>query len=168
MIARIALPPALAFSALLASCAGAPEGAYPSLAIRDIERVSGTLAAPEPLPAPEPPAPATLLRLDDLTDQASAAHARFLEAAPAAGRLTQEAGAVGTEGWARGQVALADLQAIRSQAMIALADLDRLYVDAVTERGGGAVQPIATARDSVGAMIAEEDRVIATLAAGLR
>ena len=166
MIVRIALPPALAVSAMLASCAGAPEGAYPSLAIRDIERVSGTLAAPEPLPAPEPPA--TLLRLDDLTDQASAAHARFLEAAPAAGRLTQEAGAVGTEGWARGQVALADLQAIRSQAMIALADLDRLYVDAVTASGGGAVQPIATARDSVGAMVAEEDRVIATLAAGLR
>jgi len=167
MTLRIRLLLALALPAGLASCASAPEGAYPSLAIRDIERVSGTLAPPDPPPAPEPLAPATLQRLDSLTGLASEAHAQFLAAAPGTRQIAQNTGAIGSESWARAQVALADLQAVRSQAMIALADLDRLYVDAMTG-GTDAVQPIAAARDSVIEMVAEEDRVIAALAGSLR
>lgn len=148
---------------LLAGCATPPEGEYPSLAIRDVERVAGTLAAPEP-PPPAPPLPATLDRLDALLDQASAAHARFLAAAPRArGTIGAAAGAAaGSENWARAQVALAGLEGARSQAMIALADLDRLYVDAAV--AGESLQRISAARESVTAMVEEEDRLIASLA----
>jgi hypothetical protein len=162
--------PALAFLAgpLLAGCAGATQADYPSLAIRDVERVAGTLA-PAAAPAPPPaPASATLNEAGELRARASEIHARFLAAAPEArSRVGAARGAEpGAESWARAQVALAGLEAIRSQAMVPMADLDRLHVDAATQ--GQETVTIAAARDEVAALIAEEDRLIASLQAGLR
>ena len=45
--------------------------------------------------------------------------------------------------------------------MIALADLDRLYVDAAT--GGSELAQIADVRDAIAALVEEEDRQIARL-----
>lgn len=150
----------------LAACASAP-GGYPSLAIRDAERVTGTIAAPEPYVPPPTPAP-VLDRLTQLTGEAASAHAAFLSKAPSArSTVTAARGAsAGSENWAQAQVALAGLEAARSQAMVALADLDRLYVDAAVE--ATELEPIAEAREDVIEMVAAEDAVIAELAAVLR
>lgn len=153
---------------LAAGCARAPEGAYPSLAIRDVERVAGTLVPPAPPAPPAPPTPATLDRLGALTAQAQAANARFLAAAPAA-RRTVGAGAnaaVGSEAWAQAQVALAGLETVRSEAMIALADLDRIYVDAAI--ASVALGRIEADRAAVTAMVDEQNALIAALQAAMR
>jgi hypothetical protein len=160
---------ALALSAalLLAGCAGGPSADYPSLDIRDVERVRGTLAPPPGPPPPAPMSPAALSELGDLRAAVAEIHARFLAAAPEAqGTVRAAAGApVGAERWARAQVALAGLEAIRSEAMVPLADIDRLYVDAATS--GGATAEIDAARAEATALLAEEDRLIASLLASL-
>ncbi|WP_120078040.1 hypothetical protein [Aurantiacibacter odishensis] len=154
------LLPVSAF-ALLAACAS-PEGDYPSLAIRDVERVSGSL---EVEPAPPPPAPpaTTLASLDELAASARAAHQRFLSAEPDARAVTAfAAGAArGTEAWARAQVAIANLEAQRSQTMIALADLDRIYVDAATS--AFATESIFDVRSEIDALVEQQDATIRSL-----
>jgi len=160
---------ALVLGGAVAGCAGAPSSDYPSLAIRDVERATGTLAPPPaPPPPPAPLAPEAAEELGRLQAQAAQAHARFLAAAPGArGTVSAAAGAdPGAESWARAQVALAGLEAIRSQAMVPMADLDRLFVDTATS--GGTLEPIAGVREEVAALIEEEDALIASLAAGLR
>ena len=148
--------------AVLAACA-APQGDYPSLAIRDAERVSGTMeVAPPPPPPPAQPA-ATLATIEQLLADARAAHAEFLAATPAARASAQAASgsARGSDSWGRAQVAIADLEARRSNAMIALADLDRLYVNAAASAED--ITPIAVARDEIGALVDEQDSVIDSL-----
>lgn len=164
---RSALPLA-AFGVALCGCAGA-SGEYPSLAIRDAERVAGTLEPVAPAPyVPPPTPPATIDRLDALAADASAAHRAFLSEAPGArGAIEATRGSdAGAESWARAQVALAGLQAARSRAMIALADLDRLMVDAALE--GGALERIVATRDTVTAQVREQDAAIDAMARGLR
>ena len=148
---------------LLAGCTSVPQDAYPSLAIRDVERVTGTLAPP-PVYVPPPPPAAALDQLDALLLQARTAHDRFVERAPELAGTVQASGgaSVGSEGWARSHVALAELETLRSQAMIVLADLDRIYVDAATQ--GQSLERVAAAREQVLAMVEEEDRRIESVA----
>lgn len=154
---------ALAITALtLAGCAGS--GRYPSLAIRDAERATGTLqpAEPDPYVPPATP-PETLDRISRLTADAQAAHQAFLAAAEK-GRATIAAGrgaAEGTDRWSRAQIALADLEASRSQTMIALAELDRLDVDA--ELAGGELEQISAASDEVNKLVESESQTIDSL-----
>ncbi|MXP41480.1 hypothetical protein GRI75_07465 [Altererythrobacter soli] len=163
MLPRSFAPLALAG---LAACS-TPSGEYPSLAIRDAERVSGTIPAPAPFVPSATPAP-VLDRLAGLTRDAASAHAAFQNQAPAARRTVSAArgAGVGSENWAQAQVALAGLEAARSQAMIALADLDRIYVDAAVE--GTELERIAAARQRVADMVEAESALIAELAAALR
>jgi hypothetical protein len=156
----------LAMCALLAGCATADDGEYPSLAIRDAERVSGTLPPPAPyVPPPTPPAVAD--RLTQLTSEAVSAQRTFEAAAPRARAAVNAArgDAVGSEDWALAQVALAGLESARSRAMIALADLDRLYVDAATE--GGELTRIAATRDQVIAQVEQQNATISGLLGAL-
>jgi hypothetical protein len=165
---------------LLAGCA-ADYSTYPSLARRPAERagnlaepasggaperVSGTsdvvAAAPTPLPPAPPPSPDLIARLGQLSDQAQAAHNEFSSRRGEAQRLVSGAGgAVGGEGWAQASVALAGLETTRSQAMIALADLDELY--AAESIAGSDVTAIGATRDRVIGWIGEEDQVLAEL-----
>jgi hypothetical protein len=144
---------------LLAGCAST--GRYPSLAVRDAERATGTMqpAEPEPYVPPATP-PETLDRINRLTADAQATHQAFL-AAVEKGRGTIAAGRGGAEGSdarSRAEIALADLAASRSQTMIALAELDRLYVDA--ELAGGELERIAAARDEVNTLVESESQTI--------
>ena len=157
----------------IAGCAS-PAGDYPSLAIREAERATGTMAvpaSPPPPPAPSPPAPGPApgmsAELAALADAAAQAHRAFLAAAPAATRTIEAARSAGTgsEPWARAQVALAGLTSARSRTMMPLADLDRLYVAAAVE--GGALAPISAIRDPVEAQVAEQSRIIERLSAVL-
>ena len=152
-------------AALLAGCAS-DAGDYPSLARRPVERISGTapVVAPEPVPNPPPPlSPELAARLAQLGNQVVAAHARFTETEPRARRLTAAAGgaAVASESWAVATVALAQLESARSEAMIALADLDALY--AAARIAGDEAVLIGETRTRVLAVIASEDAVLAEL-----
>jgi hypothetical protein len=159
--------PALLLVPFAAACA-TPEGEYPSLAIRDAERIGGSFepVAPEPYVPPATSA-AVLGRLGELTGEAASAHRAFLAEAPGVRSAVNSArsGGIGSEAWARAQVALAGLQASRSRAVIALADIDRIYVDAATE--GGEIERIATARDAVAGQVEEQNRVIDSLIGSL-
>ncbi|KLI64035.1 hypothetical protein AAV99_06685 [Aurantiacibacter marinus] len=155
-------------SATLAACAS-PAEEYPSLAIRDSERLTGSMAAAEPQPyIPPPPSASALDQVEQLAATARAAHAAFLAAAPAARRLAGTAGAgrVGSEAWALAQVAIADLETRRSLTMIALADLDRIYVD--TSSAGEAIAPVAQIQTQIAAMVEQENAIIAELLAATR
>ena len=162
MTARRLFP--LALTMLLAACA--TPSAYPSLAIRDAERVKGAFGPPDtgtPAPVVAPPAPSAELtaRLAQLQDQAQAAHREFVSAVPAAERLANGAGAVGSDSWASAQVALADLDSSRSKAAVALSELDILFIDATIDATRR--EAIGAARDSVVALVGQEDAVLARL-----
>lgn len=155
----------------LSACASA-SATYPSLARRDVERVSGSAlpVPPEPsVPAvPAPPSEELSARLAQLVEQARAAHARFDARRERTARLVA-AGAgtsIASEAWAVASVALADLESARSETMVALAELDQLHAaDRVSnynaESGDGVA--IAASRDRVLGWIGEEDQVLAAL-----
>ena len=164
---------ALAATALvlsLSACA-TPEGAFPSLARRDAERVAGTIDAPTVTPAaPSPDAadPALSNRLDRIEASARTGHARFLARESRARQLVGAArgAAIASESWSVATVAVAELEAARSQVMIALADLDSLYT---AERvAGGDAAAIQSVRERVTTLVMQEDAVLAVLGNTLR
>jgi hypothetical protein len=169
-------PLSLGLAALLLSgCVSGRDDRFPSLAIRPAERVSGSA---EPVEA-APPRPTTVpaateSALDRLRREALEAHQRFEGQRGRAATLTASArgAAVASESWSVAQVALADLEATRSQAMIALADLDRLYIAAwagAAMTGGSAeLDAVGAARDEVTRRIGEEDAALAGLRSRLR
>lgn len=156
----------VALAALIGGCATGAADDYPSLAIRDAERWTGTIAA-EPYVPPPPPS-ASVNEAGALADAARAAHGRFLAALPGVrSRVNAARGSgVGSEAWSVAQVAVADLEAHRSAAMIALADLDRIYVSVATE--GQETAPVADPRAAIEALVAEENAAIEGLLAALR
>ncbi len=151
--------------AALAGCASTGDR-YPSLSIRDAERVEGefTVARPAPVVIPPPPLPAdTAGRLTQLRAQANSAHQKFLAAVPGARRAVTAARGAGVtdDRWAGAQVALADLDSARSEAAIALGDLDLMFADAAIEQAQR--DEIVQTRAEVTALLAEEDRLLAEL-----
>ena len=142
---------------------------YPSLAIRDVERAAGTMRPAEQPPyiAPAPPA-AVLDRLDQLAADAANAHRAFLAEAPRARSAVAAARGAGpgTDSWALAEVAVAELESSRSRSMIALADLDRIYVDSAVE--GTELTRIATARDRVATLVDEQNATIEQMLGDLR
>lgn len=150
---------------LLAACANASPSRYPSLAIRDFERVKGSATPADPVPAPPPPPAiqpdeALSSRLRKLQAQAEEAHGSFMAAAPRArAAASAAAGAArGSDRWATAEVALSNLESTRARAMVALADLDALTVSARLE--GGAVDAIDATHAAVSDLLAQEDRII--------
>ena len=148
------------------ACATAP-GDYPSLAIREAERVSGTLQPAQPY-VPPPVPQATLADAASLVAQARAAHAAYgsrlsgVRSTVSAARGAE----FGSERWAVASVAVTQLETERSRAMIALAELDRLHVAAATE--GGAVDELAAAQAEVARIVAEQTAGIDELLAALQ
>lgn len=121
-------------------------------------------STPEPESAPAPLASTELLaRLAQLREQATNAHAEFVAAAPKADMLAARAlGAeIGSDAWADAQVALGELDSARSTAALALGDLDLLFADATLAKESQA--EIAATRESVLALLSEEDRTLAEL-----
>ncbi|WP_240530072.1 hypothetical protein [Novosphingobium sp. PC22D] len=176
-MARLVLRPIAALVPALALSACASNGNYPSLALRDAERISGTArpAAPTATPAPElPPASADLLtRINDLLATARKAHAVFENKRGSTNRAVGAArgASSASDSWVSAQVALADLQAARSPVVTVLAELDGLYVDArdaAPATVSPSAQAIVDARDSVDALVAEENSTIEALGRQLR
>jgi Meckel syndrome type 1 protein len=155
----------LLLTAALSGC-GSNAG-YPSLARRPAERITGSSAvitpAPVPVVAEIPVDLAVQSKLARLREMASTAHARFNSAVPGATRLVSAAqgAAVASESWSVASIALATLESRRSDAMIALSELDSLYARERVDGGDGLT--IATVRDQVAAWVADEDAALAQL-----
>lgn len=148
---------------LVAGCATA-SGDYPSLAQREAERVAGTFDPAPTAPtvvAPVAPSADLAARLAQLIGSAETFDRQFRAATPAAERASRSAGATGSDSWASAQVALAELDSLRSQAAVSLADLDALWVEATID--GAARDAVGSARDTVQSLVAEEDTVLARL-----
>lgn len=149
----------------LAGCASSSAD-YPSLAIRDAERASGSLDAPSvdtPAPVPAPLAASVVEQIARLEAEARSAHGAFLDASPAARQSAQRAGgaAITSNAWADAQVSLGNLDSIRSRTAIALGDLDLLFVDATL--GFEQREAIGVARAKVVELVREEDRILSEL-----
>ena len=149
---------------LLAGCAS-DSNQYPSLARRPVERLTAsfdTPPAPVEVVRPAPPAAVTG-KLGSFISAAQAADAKFSSREPRA-RSAVSAGAgakIGSESWATATVAVAELEAARAEAMVALSDLDRLFNE--TAVNDEEPREIGAARDKVIALIARQDRVLAEL-----
>ncbi|MEZ5680041.1 MAG: hypothetical protein R3E14_01970 [Erythrobacter sp.] len=164
--------PAL-LATLLAGCSSTGTEGYPSLAIRDVERVEGSF---EPVSTQRLDVPAVEVdltggmeaRLAALVGQASEAHGQFKAAQPEAERIVAAAGdaAIGSDSWAAAQVALADLDSARSIAAIALGDLD--IIQGAAEVQAEDTSAIDAAREQVVTLISEEDAVLVRLRARIR
>lgn len=157
----------------LAACATPGADTYPSLAIRDVERAKGEF---EPVAAEQLDVPPVEVdagadpaeRLGGLVAQARQAHAAFMKALPVAERQVAAArgAAVASDAWATAQVALADLDSDRSDATIALGELDILYTAATVQAQDATA--IEAARSQVVALIGEEDSALERLRAQVR
>lgn len=153
----------------LAACAADQDG-FPSLERRPAERVSGTAvpiaAATEEVPVP--PTPEVSGRLGSIENAALNADAKFKARTPETRRLVNAGAgaAVASEGWSVATAALAALEGARSEAMIALADLDAMYAAERVAGGDGAA--IAASRDRVLLLIGEEDAVLIALRERMR
>jgi hypothetical protein len=167
--ASVSLVP-LALVLLLGACASAKD--YPSLARRPVERMTGSseVVAPEATPRPLAPlSPELTTRLAQLVDQARGADQRFAARRDGATRLISagSGAAPGSDGWSAASIALGELESARSDAMVALTELDDLYTNesiAAAETGDhGKVATIADARDQVTALVSAEDGVLAQL-----
>jgi len=187
----------LAALVFLSACAS--RGEFPSLASRPAERAleaapasSGALTIPAATPTritgsatPAPAAPDAAVsqqvvssdlaeRLRVLGESARAAHERFVGKRARAGQLVAAASgaAVASEAWAVATVAVADLESARSDAMVSLGELDRIYARTRIDGGegidGGDGGAIAAVRDQVTAWVADEDAVLAELGARLK
>lgn len=153
----------IAAATAMAGC-GKNGGEYPSLSIRPVERATGSFApvVPEPF-VPTPLEAESLQRIEDLHAAANATHARFTAAANNARSQVNAArgAAVGSDRWSVAQIALANLESIRSEGMIPLAELDRIYVTAQTE--GQELAQVEAARADVNTKLESEDRIISEL-----
>lgn len=160
----------LALILALGACAGGDKTRYPSLQMRDVERISGKAEAVQPNAAPEIPVqPSADLsqRLSQLVGRAQQAHRGFVNDIPATRQAVagSEGAEVASEGWSVAQASLSSLDAARNPAIIALADLDVLYVQSELEVG--AADAVAAARDEVQALVSEEDSMIGELSSRL-
>lgn len=174
MIRATARPIGALLPALLL-CACAASGDYPSLAIRNAERVQGSAtpaAGTTEAPPSLPPASADLTtRIASLLGTARKAHAGFQSRQAATERAVSGAGGIATPAWSTAQVALSGLQTERSGVLTALAELDRLYADARLanpEQVSPSAAAIAEARDQVQEWAQSEDATISRLDSRLR
>jgi hypothetical protein len=111
---------------LVAATAGcAPEGTFPSLAMRPEERLV-TVGEPR-RPRVDPVSdPALRGRTNALLVQGRGGMRDFEASEPAAERATRNPGAYGSESWVSAQQQLSRLEAARAATASALAELDRL------------------------------------------
>lgn len=157
---------ALCLTALLLSACAGSDKTYPSLAIRDAERVAGQFEPVAPADPPVPPV-ASAQEVAGIVAEATEAHRRFTANEPGAQRLVNAARGSSRESNARSAalVALADLTSLRGQTVIALASLDDLATEAETTFAP--TQEIRAAQNRVTQLVSEQDATIDSLGATL-
>ena len=116
---------ALLLAPLAAACA--PEGDFPSLALRPGERDVST-EAPVRAPIVVPGDPELRERVASLAAQAAAGDRGFDAELAASAPVVLSAGAPQSESWVQGQLALSRIEASRAATTSALAELEALRV----------------------------------------
>jgi hypothetical protein len=139
---------------------------YPSLAIRDFERVQGTFAVSGEDVGIEPPAPASEASIKEAAEMVSlarSAHQSFIGLMPDVERQLGAARGLGPDDdeWAKGQLAYAELTTKRSELAVVLGNLDLMFADA--SRSYQELAEIEEAREVVQQLVAEEDLVLGKL-----
>lgn len=155
-------------AATVAGCATSNDR-YPSLAIRDFERVQGTFEVANEVTGIEPPAPASATDITEavqLVDQARLSYQGFLDLLPAAKEKMQAARGLGPDenAWAEGQLAFADLVVKRGEVATFLSNLDLMFADA--SGSYRQLSEIDEAREIVRQFVAEEDSILSKLSIG--
>ncbi len=122
---------------LLGGCAA--QGPFPSLAPRPIERQLAN--EPDTRPAPNIPSdPALTGRAASLLAAAREGNAAFEAAYERASAAAGRAGGAGSETWVAAQQEVSRAQAARAPTVNALADLDRLAIEAANRPASAADQ----------------------------
>ncbi|WP_299191869.1 hypothetical protein [uncultured Erythrobacter sp.] len=155
-----------ASSAILAACAG-DSSKYPSLAIRDAERVSGEFSTVAPADA-APAAPvASDQEIGSIAARARATHQLFLGEQSGALGLVREArgGGIESNERARAETALSVLTSLRSDTQLAMAELDTL--EARVASTFAPTDAIAVAQIQVASFLSEQDEILDALLAEL-
>ncbi len=126
--------------------------------------------------APQPPAPPlaaeTVQRIGQAVEQARKAHAAFSSGmAGATGAVSAARGArAPADSWVAAQMALANLQSQRSEAVIAQADLELMFADerlAGPDRITPTAQALIEARERIAGWVNEQNRTLCRLAGQL-
>lgn len=148
--------------ALLVGCAGGGEK-YPSLAIRDVERVQGQYTPVQPS-TPEPIRPiASSADIAALLSQARDSHRAFVGAQPQVLRQIQATAGMTEDSKARqaALIAFADLTSLANDTAIPVADLDRFRAEAATTFAP--TEAIDAARAEILLLIDEQNKVLDAL-----
>jgi hypothetical protein len=153
-------------TALLGGCASVNPGNYPSLERRPIEsRANAVASAPTTATIPSVVSATLAEALAALGADADRGEAAF-RAALADSRATIAAGrgaAVGSERWALGESALSRVAVARGPTTLALAELDKLAIDADNRDDLTALAAIAGVQGRVLAMVSAQDQALAAL-----
>lgn len=150
---------------MLGGCA-ANSDRYPSLAIRDFERVQGTFEVEGEAEEFDPPAPAdqsSIRRASELVAEARIAHQDFIELAPLASEQLTATTSLGPDdnAWVDSQLTLADLDSKRSKVAILLGNLDLMFADASLSYQE--LAEIDEARETVRQLVSKEDEILSNL-----
>ncbi len=151
-------------------CTMADMSDYPSVARRPIERQASVVPftpATPPVPAPVTATLAEAIR--GLARDADAGELAF-RAALANGRdavLGGRGAAVGSEGWSQAQLNLSRIDAARGPTGFALAELDRLALQAENAGDVATLTALAAEQLRVAALITAQQTVLDALAFGL-
>lgn len=148
--------------AVLAAGCSSSSDQFPSLAVREAERLTGQFTPAQPgEPAPTYSVPSS--QIDAALATARAAHQRFIAARPGAQASARGArgSAVGTSPHSLALIDLADLSTYHSETSIALAALDRLEAQAATLFAP--TDAVKAAQAEVAALIGTQDETLESL-----
>ena len=129
--------PVPAILALLGASACAPEGPYPSLAPRPIEKAMAD-SEEQPVAAVPPDDSGLPARIEPLAAQARRGESEYQAALPEAREAISKAGPSGSDSWILAQQALSRLEAARATIVGAVTELDAL---ALAESGARPLSP---------------------------
>lgn len=165
-IKRSSAPIALALlSGLIAACASGSDR-YPSLSLRDFERVQGQFAVNDSVREDIHPDQLPVARAEQVREAIEAArtrHSRFITHAEQARSVIAAAAGTGPEDkrWSLAMVEIAELDSRLGATASLLADLDALYTSASLEFQQR--EEIADARMEASALVTEESRILQQL-----
>ncbi len=152
---------------MLVGCVGGDSERYPSLAIRDAERMVGQFTPTTPAAPPVEPV-ASPAQLGDIVASAQGFHRQFEAARPQVSRLASQARGAGPESEARSRalVAIADLASLHGRTALALGDLDRLEAEAANTFAP--VAAIRAAQAQVSDLVTAQDEALAEIESAAR
>jgi hypothetical protein len=176
MTGRTALLACTGITLALSACASGA-GGYPSLALRNTERMHASAMPVEaeavPAETPAQPEPGLAAALARLAGQADESHRRFESQRGRTMALVGSArgAAMASDAWSVASIALATLHTARGQTSLSLSELESLDIADRASNPNGETRnsaALASARQRIEALVTDEDRTLAALGSQLR